>query len=301
MQIALVPLLLTVASSILVRQPAQSLATNDEILAEIKHRVELCEASGSPLAPLSLDALLAELKLREAEKICEPASPAPPETTRSPAPAPPLETTTTTTTTPCPDNFMDEIVDQANPDFEMWDADKDGCLTEREMTETLRRQRDVARERDYYWVQKNITAAARHLEQQWRAHHHGADANGGGCLNKEELEIIRHAVCDCDTQFLFVDHNADGRISQQEAANYVAEHVKHADLNHVKLRAIWRAADVDRDSFLSLGEFCEAGPRYGDGNKDAGTGDDNAGTEDPLLAIAKMPEAEDPDPLPGDA
>merc|ERR1719265_270504 len=134
------------------------------------------------------------------------------------------------------------------------------------MTKTLRKQIEIARHRDCYWIRRNITNAARNLTKVWHKDHGKADENESGCLNKEELKTIHEAVCDCPTQFMFMDHNADGKISQQEAATYVSEHMLHADLNYVTLAKIFKAADVDGSKFLSQKEFCEAGPKYqGDG------------------------------------
>jgi len=173
----------------------------------------------------------------------------------------------TTTTTTCADNFADEVVDQANVEFGMVDKDKDGCILPHEMTESLRNEVRASKKRNYPWQVMNITEDHFIFIEESYRRLRKADVNNDGCVNKTEFEELHHELCDCHYQFLMMDHNADGKISRQEAATFVSDHMSQADLSYAKLRDIFDAADVDGDKFLSEPEFCEAGPRYqGDGD-----------------------------------
>merc|ERR1719265_1373272 len=119
------------------------------------------------------------------------------------------------------------------------------------MTKTLRKQIEIARHRDCYWIRRNITNAARGLVKDWHKDHAKADENESGCLNKEELKTIHDAICDCPTQFMFMDHNADGKISQQEAATYVSDQMPQASVNFVTLRKIFKSPNPDGSKYLS--------------------------------------------------
>lgn len=167
-----------------------------------------------------------------------------------------------------PDNFVDEVVDQANVDFEMMDADKNGCISAKEMTKTLRDQVRAADGKGYYWQEKQVANGHDHMEDEVHDKIESADADGNGCLNKEEFKKVQKAFNQCSKQFVLMDVNGDGKVSRQESANYVSHHMDHADLNYSKLRAIFEAADVNKDNYLTEQEFCTAGPKYeGDGDK----------------------------------
>lgn len=167
-----------------------------------------------------------------------------------------------------PDNFVDEIVDQANVDFGMMDADKSGCISAKEMSKTLRDQVKAAEGKGYYWQEKHVTKGHDHMEDEVKDKIDSADADGNGCLNKEEFEKVQKAFNQCSKQFVLMDVNGDGKVSRQESANYVSHHMDHADLNYSKLRAIFEAADMNKDNYLTEQEFCTAGQKYeGDGNK----------------------------------
>lgn len=167
-----------------------------------------------------------------------------------------------------PDNFVDEVVDQANVDFDMMDADKSGCISAKEMTKTLREQVRSADGKGYYWQEKQVTKGHDHMEDEVKDKIDSADADGNGCLNKEEFEKVQKAFNQCSKQFVLMDVNGDGKVSRQESANYVSHHMDHADLNYSKLAKIFQAADVNKDNYLTEQEFCTAGQKYdGDGDK----------------------------------
>jgi len=167
-----------------------------------------------------------------------------------------------------PDNFVDEIVDQANVDFGMMDADKNGCISEQEMTKTLKEQVDAAEGKGYYWQEQHVEDGHEHMSDDVADKIATADADGNGCLNKEEFEKVQKAFNQCPKQFVLMDVNGDGKVSRQESANFVSHHMDQADLNYSKFRAIFEAADVNKDNYLTEQEFCTAGEKFkGDGNK----------------------------------
>lgn len=246
--------------------------SEEELLTEIKLRFSFCgERADSSVTKVSTEELLKEFKRRKCPPEGSAPAPAPaPGLMGSPgaAPAPgPATTTTTTTTTTGPDNFADEVVDQANVDFDMLDADGDGCISPEEMTKTIKDQVKVAESRDYYWHGPQIKKGRKTIVKKMTVRVGDADVNKDNCTTKEEFEALHHAIGDCKTQFKLMDVNQDGKVSRQEAATFVSDNMDHADLSWDKLRNIFKTADVNGDKYLSEPEFCEAGPRYkGDGD-----------------------------------
>jgi len=250
--------------------------SEDELLSEIKHRISICgEREEGAIQKVSTEELLSEFKRREEAKECPSVVPAPAPGVLAPpatatgdspagAPAPAIVTTTTTTG---PDNFADEVVDQANVKFDMLDKNKDGCISPSEMSQTIKHQVKVAKSKNYYWQMHNITKGNKTIVNTLHLRVDASDADGDGCLSKAEFAELRHAIGDCSKQFLMMDHSGDGKISRQEAATFVSDHMVHADLSYEKLRDIFQTADVNGDNYLSEPEFCEAGPRFeGDGD-----------------------------------
>jgi len=261
------------------RQPPVALETieEEELLNELKHRISICgERKGSKLQEITTEELLKEFKRREEAKDCPPPAAAPAPAAAAPvagdsaapgAPGAPAPVTTTTTTTTGPDNFADEVVDQANVQFTMLDKDKDGCISTKEMTKTLKDQVNVAKSRNYYWQLQNITRGRKEIVSGMKDRVNAADVDGDGCLSREEFEELHHAVGDCSKQFMMMDHSGDGKVSRQEAATYVSDHMDSASLSYDKLRSLFKTSDVNHDNYLSEQEFCEAGTRFkGDGN-----------------------------------
>jgi len=171
-----------------------------------------------------------------------------------------------------PDNFADELVDQANVDFGMLDANKDGCISDAEMTKSLREQLAAAKSghagaRGYYWQEKEVKEGVEHLSGEVAQKTESADKNGDGCVDEDEFKTVQKAFNDCPKQFIMMDKNGDGKISRQEAADFVVHHMDHADISYGKQRAIFEAADSNKDNFLGEQEFCTAGKKYaGDGD-----------------------------------
>lgn len=171
-----------------------------------------------------------------------------------------------------PDNFADELVDQANVDFGMLDTNKDGCISDAEMTDELKEQvvsfkKGAAGERGYYWQEKQVQDGLKALTKEMDARASDIDKDKNGCVDEDEYKKIQKAHNDCNAQFVMMDTNGDGKVSRQEAANFVSHHMDHADISYGKQRAIFEAADTNKDNFLQEKEFCQAGKAFkGDGN-----------------------------------
>lgn len=232
-----------------------------------------CEKSTNPLCPFSTEDLEAELKrradLEEAKKNgeCKKPEEKPKE---EPAPPPAETTSSTTTTTPIPpDNFADELQDQANANFEDMDVNHNGCIEPGELTHQMKVAMEVAKKRkQYYWKAKKAQAGGADITKKLEKRHEDADKDNDGCLDKKEFENVKIGITKCKTQFHLMDTNGDEKISRKEASEYVNDHMTHADLSYEKFEEIFQAADVNKNKFLDLKEFCEAGPRYeGDGDE----------------------------------
>jgi len=256
------------------QNPSLKTLGEEELLTVLRHRISICENGSDLFANVTTDQLLEEFKRREEMKLCPPTAPAPapephaasPVSGPSVAPGPGTTRITTTTTTG-PDNFADELVDQANVQFTMLDKNQDGCIDASEMTQAMKAQVQQAKRRNYYWQLGNITRAGDAISNALATRVSAADSGGDGCLTKSEFLVLRHAIGECSNQFMMMDHNGDGKVSQQEAATFVSDHMDHADLSYDKLRNIFQTSDVNGDKYLSEQEFCESGPRFkGDGD-----------------------------------
>jgi len=145
-----------------------------------------------------------------------------------------------------PDNFADELVDQANVDFGMLDTNKDGCISDAEMTDELKEQvvsfkKGAAGERGYYWQEKQVQDGLKALTKEMDARASDIDKDKNGCVDEDEYKKIQKAHNDCNAQFVMMDTNGDGKVSRQEAANFVSHHMDHADISYGKQRAIFEA------------------------------------------------------------
>lgn len=271
MKLLYVSLLVAAADAITVHRQAPETFDTQVLLDEMKRRISDCAAGdgvGNPSPSiLSTDGLLAELKRREDAKVCTTVAPDAPTTAATTTAAP--TTTVTTTTTSGKDTFADELLDQGNVDFDMMDKNKNGCIEVNEMDEQLEEQIAIAEHRNYQWQKKAVAAGAAEQKAEIEQEHAHADANGDGCLSKEEFENVRHQIhtSSCETKFKMMDHNGDNVISQQEAATHTYDHTPQADISYDKFKLIFDKTDTNKDSYISLDEFCASGKVYkGDGS-----------------------------------
>lgn len=167
------------------------------------------------------------------------------------------------------DTAADELVDQANPNFEKI-SNGDGCIDEKELLTVSMSRVPPGPERDELAPQiEEMTAAFFKTmdaidqtdgcisEDEFKKGNSGASPPAGA--PSEEVKQMRKV------QFDAMDQNEDHRISRSEVYDFVA-HLEHASVHQEKVDAIFKAADLNFDKFLSEDEYMNAGAAYkGDG------------------------------------
>lgn len=192
------------------------------------------------------------------------------------------------------DNFQEEIVDQADPEFDMVSGG-DGCIDINDAERPILEQaQDDASNRDL-WTdeqkaenEKALADILADIEQQFKH----ADANGDGCVDKKEFKSVGemegpppgyqkskyddmseeelHEQMEQEERYEFdaMDLNGDGKVSMQEAYTYSNNNMPHADIQQQELQAMFDICDTNKDKFLTYEEFITAGQGYdGDGNE----------------------------------
>jgi len=193
------------------------------------------------------------------------------------------------------DNFQDELVDQADPQFGMLDADGDGCVTQAEQMKTMNQQ--------FQWGAPDIatmTAKKKKLLQDTIDMVKGkakqmfefVDKNKDACIDKAEFKAAQEmegpppgyqeSMADKmgkekfeaqvneekKAEFGFMDRSGDNQISRTEAYEYADKDMPHADISKEKMDAMFASIDRNQDGFVSFDEFTQAGKNYeGDGNE----------------------------------
>jgi len=193
------------------------------------------------------------------------------------------------------DNFQDELVDQADPEFKMLDADGDGCVTVEETKVVMRQQFQQGApdinsmpEQD----KKEMEQMMERFEEEAENMFGFVDKNKDQCIDKTEFkaaqemegpppgyqstmedemgeeEFEEYMEEDEKAEFDFMDRSGDGKISKTEAYNYADKNMPHADISKEMLDNMFDATDTNKDGFLTFDEFSDAGKNYdGDGNE----------------------------------
>jgi len=167
------------------------------------------------------------------------------------------------------DTAADELVDQANPNFEKI-SNGDGCIDEQELLAVSMSRVPPGPERD---------ELAPQIEEMTSTFFKAMDAidQENGCISEDEFRKGNSGASpppDAPSeevkqfrkvQFDAMDQNEDHRVSRSEAYDFVA-HLEHASVHQEKVDAIFKAADANYDKFLSEDEYMNAGAAYkGDG------------------------------------
>jgi len=193
------------------------------------------------------------------------------------------------------DNFQDELVDQADPEFKMLDADGDGCVTVAETNDVMRQQMqqgapDVSLMSEK--EKKQMKQMMDHMQERSKQMFAFVDKNKDECIDRTEFkaaqemegpppgyqthmeeemgeeEFEEQMEEDEKAEFDFMDRSGDGKISKPEIYNYADKNMPHADISKEKVDEMFDSADTDKDGFLTFDEFSDAGKNYeGDGNE----------------------------------
>lgn len=194
------------------------------------------------------------------------------------------------------DNFGEEVIDQADPEFDMIAGDDD-CInmTDAEAPYKQGFQRNAMGRS--IWTEeekKNAEDAESTVLENIRIQFAHADSNGDGCVNRTEFRVAaemegpppgfeaikvmrigaenftKELEAEDRLEFDTMDRNHDGKVSMSEAYHFAGENMPQADIDEQILKEIFEEADFDGDKFLSFEEFVRAGQGYhGDGNETA--------------------------------
>jgi hypothetical protein len=202
------------------------------------------------------------------------------------------------------DSLLDEVIDQANPEFKLADFSGNHCVEIGEfmahIDEMVHARKDV--------TTQNCPKFDKALDDVSQALHkvfikHGFSLTS--CLDKakyheaaQDFRAFVGGATLCQEQFILMDRNCDDKVSKQEFWTFADEYMTHADISHGLATRIWDAVNgravtgapaaaaflqgsvpgpapavaqlvspPDRTHmFVTMREFCEAGPKFsGDG------------------------------------
>jgi len=192
------------------------------------------------------------------------------------------------------DNFEEEVIDQADPEFDMVSGGDDCInLTDAQIPYEESFQHGAMGKAIWTEEQKKKAQGA---EQQIMANlkmlFDFADSNGDGCINRTEFQAaaemegpppgyqrrktwmvgaanFSEELKEEDRfEFKAMDRNADGKVSQSEAYHYAGENMPQADIDEQVLKDIFEETDINGDKFITFEEFVNAGSEYeGDGKE----------------------------------
>jgi len=195
------------------------------------------------------------------------------------------------------DNFQDEIVDQADPEFDMVagaDGDKKSVSLE-DVVKPLNEQfqegapdlasQSAAEKEETEEIKRQMTE---NLKDQFEH----ADTNGDGSLDKAEFEaagefegpapgfekkkeeeigteaLTEEMIKEDKAEFDAMDESGNGKVDRSETYNYASKNMPQADVNDEDLDEMFNAADTNGDGSITFEEFEGAGQEIeGDGNE----------------------------------
>lgn len=194
------------------------------------------------------------------------------------------------------DNFQDEIVDQADHEFNMISGGDD-CVSWEDMKNTF----DAQFEEDEDTPDPvSLSDAEKEENEEIKAEmlenlktcYGNADSDKDGCVNKAEFkasgemegpppgfeenkledmseeELTDEMLKEDRLEFDAMDDNKDGMISQTEAYEFADNNMPAADVNSDDLDEMFSTADINGDGFITFDEFEGAGQEIeGDGNE----------------------------------
>jgi Ca2+-binding EF-hand superfamily protein len=193
------------------------------------------------------------------------------------------------------DNFEDEVIDQADPEFKMLDTDDDDCINISEATAPFEENFQRKAMGRHIWTaeeKKEAEDAEKHILEDVRMQFAHADADRDKCINRTEFKAVGEMegpppgfeaiktmqmgfenftdelMEEDRLEFNTMDRNHDGKVSQSEAYHFAGENMPQADIDEQVLKKVFESADVDGDKFITFEEFVHAGKGFhGDGNE----------------------------------
>jgi len=194
------------------------------------------------------------------------------------------------------DNFQDEVVDQADHEFDMISGGDD-CVSWEDLKKSADAQFDE--EEDDY-EPPSPSAAEKEENEKIKAvmldnlemEFGNADSDKDGCVSKAEFkaagetegpspgfektklkdmsedELTEEMNQEDRLEFDAMDKNNDTKVSESEAYDYASGNMPAADINSEDLDEMFKACDTDGDGFITFEEFQGAGQEIeGDGNE----------------------------------
>lgn len=191
------------------------------------------------------------------------------------------------------DNFQEEIVDQADPEFDMASFG-DNCINLTDAEQPVREAwQEGAPARDNLGESEaDSDTSKEEMLADLKIRFNHADSNHDGCIDETEFkaagemegpppgyqkekidemgeeEFEQKMKEEEKFEFDAMDRNGDGKISVPEAYHYTDENLPNADMSSQELQHLFKDCDLNRDKFLDFDEFTGCGPNHkGDGNE----------------------------------
>lgn len=194
------------------------------------------------------------------------------------------------------DNFQDELVDQADPEFDMVSGG-DACISWDDAKKPLLEQfqegaPDVSALTDA--EKKEVDAIQKDMLSDVKMQYDHADANKDGCIDKKEFKAVGEmegpppgfskAKMEEDDmnseefdeameeeekyEFDAMDRSGNEKISKPEAYHYANDNMPQADMSAEDLDEMFDDTDTNKDGDITFDEFSHAGEAVdGDGNE----------------------------------